>query len=78
LSPVETATKVSPSKSQKTKRKLEFGKNAEDQGKATATNVLNLPYSDSNPEPLAEEVDTQPLVVEMETLEQGISGTSSK
>jgi hypothetical protein len=67
LSPVETATRVSPSKSQKTKRKLEFGKNAKDQGKTTETNVLNLSYYDS---------DSDPVAVEMETPEE--SGTTSK
>jgi hypothetical protein len=69
LSPVETATQASPSKSKKIKRKLEFGKNAEDQRKATTRNILNLPYSDS---------DSEPLAAEMETPEKGIPETSSK
>jgi hypothetical protein len=66
LSPVDTATKVSPSQSKKEKKKLEFGKQAEDQGKTTATNILNLPYSDSDSEPLAVEMEAEPSVVEME------------
>jgi hypothetical protein len=48
LSPMETATKVSPSQSKKSKKKLEFGKQAEDKGKTTETNVLKFPYYDSD------------------------------
>jgi hypothetical protein len=44
---VEISTKVSPSQSKKVKKKLEFGKQAEDKEKTTTTNVLNLPYYDS-------------------------------
>jgi hypothetical protein len=76
LSPVEIATKVSPSKSKKAKKKLEFGKQAEDQGKTAATNILNLPYSDSDSEPLAVEMEAEPSTVEMENPEE--AGTPSK
>jgi len=66
LSPVETTMQASPSKSKKIKRKLEFWKNAKDQRKATTRNILNLPYSNSN---------SEPLVAEMETPKNGIPKT---
>jgi hypothetical protein len=70
LSPVDTTTKVSPSQSKKEKKKLDFGKQAEDQGKTTATNVLNFPYSDSYSEPLAVEMEAEPFAIEIETPEE--------
>jgi hypothetical protein len=69
LSPVEPATQAYPLKSKKIKRKLEFGKDAEGQRKSKATNILNLPYLDSDPEPSP---------AEMEDPKKGIRKTSSE
>jgi len=57
LSPVEPATQAYPLKSTKIKRKLGFGKDAEGQRKSKATNILNLPYLDSDPEPSPTEME---------------------
>jgi hypothetical protein len=78
MSPVEIATKVSPSKSEKAKKKLEFGKRAEDQGKITATNILNLPYSDSDSEPPAVEMEAEPSTMEMENHEEAETPSKMK
>jgi hypothetical protein len=69
LSPVEPVIEASSSKSKKIKRKLEFGKDVEGQRKATTTNILNFPYSDS---------DSESPAAAIETPEKEIPETSSK
>jgi hypothetical protein len=50
--------------------KVRVWKRAKNRENTVATNVLNLPYYDSNLEPLAIEMEGEPLDVEMETPEE--------
>jgi hypothetical protein len=67
---VETITKFSPLKSEKAKKNLEFGKQAEYPKKIVAKFFLNLPYSDSDSEPLTEKMVAKPSTVGRENIEE--------
>jgi hypothetical protein len=73
LSPIKPVTKASSSKSKKVKRKLEFGREAEGQRKATSTNILNFPYSDSDSEPPAVEIEIPEKEIPETTSKKGVS-----
>jgi len=62
ITPMQAKEPTSTSKQKKEKKKLVFSE-AVDQSNIKQTNILNLPYSDSESEPMAEET---PVYQDME------------